>query len=146
MSKKLTITLEDDGTAYRGKKLIATVKDGVIKFKHYSYKKHQQETEMLMAQDEPVADIGLEPIAVPVPEKIEKVVADLNGQPITPKHLFRSESGIFYGELAPEVVEWRKKHWSDEEYNSKYNTQEALLSEVFEKHNKIYVRNNNIGG
>ena len=140
MSKKLVITLEDDGTVYRGKKLIATVKDGEVKFKHYSYKKHAQEIEMLMEEDEPVADIGLEPIAVPIPEydRVPEHRTDC------PKSLFSEGEGAWYGESNPPVVEWRKKYWSKEDFDAKYGHREAHLTEVYDKHNLIYDRNNSI--
>ena len=138
MSKKLVITLEDDGTVYRGKKLIATVKDGDIKFKHYSYKKHAQEIEMLMSDE-------VEPITVPVPELIEDeplFVTDID--PETPKELFSEGEGAWYGESNPPVVEWRKKNWSKEAFDDKYGHKEILLTEIYSKHNLIYDRNNNI--
>jgi hypothetical protein len=167
MSKKLVITLEDDGTVYRGKKLIATVKDGEVKFKHYSYRKHADEIEMLKltadalaennslitADDlltssddldvgscEPVADIGLEPIVVPVPEydRVPEHRTDC------PKSLFSEGEGAWYGESNPPVVEWRKKYWSKEDFDAKYGHREAHLTEVYNKHNLIYDRNNSI--
>ena len=133
MSKKLVITLEDDGTVYRGKKLIATVKDGDIKFKHYSYKKHAQEIEMLMEDD-------VEPITVPVPEydRVPEHRTDC------PKSLFLEGEGRWYGESNPPVVEWRKKYWSKEDFDAKYGHREAHLTEVYNKHNLIYDRNNSI--
>jgi hypothetical protein len=132
MSKKLVITLEDDGTVYRGKKLIATVEDGEIKFKHYSYKKHAQEIEMLIVD-------GGEPAA----EIIEdEPLFDTTVDPVTPKELFVEGEGKWYGEENPPVVEWRKKHWSAEAFDDKYGHKEILLKEIYNKHNLIYDRNN----
>jgi len=138
MSKKLVITLEDDGTVYRGKKLIATVKDGDIKFKHYSYKKHADEIVDLMA--EVAADIAPEPIAVPVPDPIP----DTNVRIDAPKALFMEGNGRWYGELNPPVVLWRQENWSKEDCDARYGRKEDLLTEIFKIHNLIYDRNNSI--
>lgn len=139
MSKKLVISLEDDGTVYRGKKLIATVTDGEIKFKHYSYKKHQQEIEMLMS-DEDTAEPSPEPIAVPVPDPIP----DTKVREDAPKALFVEGNGRWYGELNPPVVLWRQENWSKEDYDAKYGRKEDILTEIFKIHNLIYDRNNSI--
>jgi hypothetical protein len=139
MSKKLVITLEDDGAVYRGKKLIATVKDGDVKFKHYSYKKHQREIEMLMGEEDP-SEPSAEPIAVPVP-KYDRVPEHRTD---CPKSLFLEGEGAWYGESNPPVVEWRKKYWSKEDFDAKYGHREAHLTEVYDKHNLIYDRNNSI--
>ena len=134
MSKKLVISLEDDGTVYRGKKLIATVKDGEIKFKHYSYKKHAQEIEMLMSDD-----------VETTPEPVEdEPLFDAPSDPATPKELFSEGNGAWYGESNPPVVEWRKKNWSTEAFDDKYGHKEILLTEIYNKHDLIYDRNNNI--
>ena len=89
--KKMVIKLDDDGFVYRGTKLIAVVNDGDIMFKHYSYKKHLEEIEFLLHGDdnEPIADIGLEP---------------MNPKPKTPAHLLLEGEGRWYGESNPPVV------------------------------------------
>ena len=136
MSKKLIISLEDDGKVYRGAKLIATVEGGEIKFKHYSYKKHAQEIEMLMEGD-------VETLDDPVEEAIEEDEASVYEQADAPKELFAEGNGIWYGELNPPVVDWRKKHWSTEDFEAKYGGKEELLTEIYHKHDLIYDRNNN---
>ena len=131
--KKMVIKLDDDGFVYRGTKLIAVVNDGDIMFKHYSYKKHLEEIEFLLHGDdnEPIADIGLEP---------------MDPKPKTPAHLLLEGEGRWYGESNPPVVEWRKKNWSKEAFDEKYGNQTDHLKEVYEKHNLIYDRNNNTNG
>jgi len=131
--KEMVIKLDDDGFVYRGTKLIATVDDGRIKFKHYSYKKHLEEIEFLLHGDdnEPVADIGLEP---------------MDPKPKTPAHLLLEGEGRWYGESNPPVVEWRKNNWSRDAFDEKYGNQTDHLKEVYEKHNLIYDRNNNTNG
>ena len=43
----MKIKLKED-KVFRGRKLIATIEDGEIKFKHYTYKKHREDIEALM--------------------------------------------------------------------------------------------------
>lgn len=122
MSKTLTIRLDDDGSVYRGDKLIATVDGDDITFKHHAYKKHRDEIEYLTRGDytespEPV-DIGLEPI---------------QSDPVTPIELFKMGNGGFLGEENPPVVLWRKDNWSLESFQAKYAHQEELLRNNFEK-------------
>lgn len=125
---KMIIRLEDNGEVYRDEKHIATVKDGKIKFKHYSYKKHRDEIDLLLADDEepeeetPASvDIGLEPITYD------------DETPETPLELFNTPDGKWYGEEAPEVVVWRSEHWSKRAFDEKYAHQEELLANNFAK-------------
>lgn len=87
--------------------------------------------------EEPIADIGLEPMDTPL--------LDTDGDPITPIELFKEGQGSWYGELNPPVVLWRAKHWSKEAYEDKYGHKTELLEFIFNKHNLIYDRNNSIG-
>lgn len=108
---EMIIRLEDNGEVYRDEKHIATVKDGKIKFKHYSYKKHRDEIELLLADDEDPED----------------------ETPETPLELFNTPDGKWYGEEAPEVVVWRSEHWSRRAFDEKYAHQEELLANNFAK-------------
>ena len=147
MSKKLVLSIEEDGSIYRGSKLIGKVVDGDVEFKHHAYRKHLEEIKLLLGEgdydDEPVADIGLEPIVVPVPKLIEdEPLFDTTVDPVTPKELFVEGEGKWYGEENPPVVEWRKKYWSAEAFDDKYGHKEILLKEIYNKHNLIHDRNN----
>ena len=110
---KLVIRLADDGKVYRDDKHIATVKDGEVKFKHYSYKKHRDEIDLLLKgeEDEPEVETGEEPA--------------------TPLELFNTAAGKWYGEEAPEVVLWRKDNWSWKAFEAKYQHQVELLCNNF---------------
>jgi len=138
MSKKLVLSIEENGSIYRGSKLIGKVVDDDIKFKHHAYRKHLEEIRLLMADedpegsydDEPVADIGLEPLV------------DVKPDPVTPAHLFLVGEGKWYGEENPPVVEWRRENWSKEAFDDKYAHKEMLLQEIYDKHDMIYDRNN----
>lgn len=138
MSKKLVLSIEENGSIYRGSKLIGKVVDGDIKFKHHAYRKHLEEIRLLMSDtdadgsydDEPVADIGLEPLV------------DVKPDPVTPAHLFLVGEGKWYGESNPPVVEWRRENWSKEAFDDKYAHKEMLLKEIYDKHDMIYDRNN----
>ena len=132
--KEVVIKLDDDGFVYRGTKLIATVDDGRIKFKHYSYKKYRGEIECLMG-------VWLEEL-----RELEELEEDADPKPKTPAHLLLEGEGRWYGESNPPVVEWRKKNWSREAFDEKYGNQTNHLKEVYEKHNLIYDRNNNTNG
>jgi len=151
----MTIRLTD-GEVFRDGKLIATVReDGKIRFKHYSYKKHRDEIEDLVltadalaennstitaddpltssddldvGSDEPVADIGLEPIEVPVPE-----VTEFDKQPHgdAPKHFFEEGNGKNMGEATPVVVLWRKTNWTEERFKARYDNMTEVLERNF---------------
>lgn len=107
--KELKIRLDADGNVFRDDTLIATVKDGEIKFKHWKYKAHKDEIEML-AQDD------------------ESVVESDDPEPRYPQELISmGKHGAKFGEEHPYVVEWRKENWSKEAFNKKYAHQHDLL-------------------
>lgn len=119
MSKK-KIRLTDDGLAYLGDKHIATVTDGEIKYKHYTYKKHKDDIEYLLFGE-------LEE----TPDTVDDQPNDET--PTTPLELFNTPDGKWYGEEAPEVVVWRSEHWSKRAFDEKYAHQEELLCNNFAK-------------
>lgn len=89
-------------------------------------------------------------VAKKAAKKVAKVIEpqpliDMDGDPITPLELFKEGLGAWYGELNPPVVLWRAKHWSKDAFNDKYGHKTELLEFIFDKHNLIYDRNNNIG-
>lgn len=88
--------------------------------------------------EEPIADIGLEPM--------DKPLLDIDGDPITPIELFKQGNGAWYGELNPPVVLWRMEHWSKEAFSDKYGHKTELLEFIFDKHDLIYDRNNSTSG
>lgn len=123
----MTISLAEDGKVFRDDKHIATVTGDDIDFKHYSYKKHREEIEMLMEDDEPIADIGLEPIS--------------GGEPLTPIELFNTSTGKWYGEEDPHVVNWRSEHWSKRSFDERYAHKEELLHNNFAEQGMKYKPN-----
>ena len=116
---KLTISFNDKGEVHRDGKLIATVKGGIISFKHYSYKKHRDEIEYLLGDTDE-----------PEPEVVSEEATE-GEEPVTPLELFETPAGKWHGEEAPEVVLWRKEHWSRDAFNAKYQHQEELLCSNF---------------
>ena len=118
------LRLTDDGYAYIGDKHIATVIDGEIKYKHYTYKKHKNDIEYLLFGE-------LETLPDAVDDEPEDEPEDET--PATPLELFNTPDGKWYGEEAPEVVIWRSEHWSKKSFDEKYAHQEELLANNFAK-------------
>ena len=125
----MKIKLKED-KVFRGRKLIATIEDGEIKFKHYTYKKHREDIEALMG-DKPETEEVVE---------TEEVIEDKDPMPKTPMSLILEGEGRWYGESNPPAVEWRKANWSKEAFIAKYGKQADHLTEVYAKHNLIYDR------
>lgn len=126
----MKIRIKED-SVYGGRKLIASIVDGEIKFKHYVYKKHREAIEALMENSSPVT-------AEPA-ENNPPITAD-DPMPKTPMHLILEGEGRWYGESNPPAVEWRRANWSKEAFVAKYGKQADHLAEVYEKHNLIYDR------
>ena len=116
---KLVIRLADDGKVYRDDKHIATVKDGEVKFKHYSYKKHRDEIDLLLKGED----------TIPLEDVKKSLMPE--EEPATPLELFNTAAGKWYGEEAPEVVLWRKDNWSWKSFEAKYQHQVELLCNNF---------------
>ena len=128
-----TITIDEENTIFRGTKLIGWIEDGDINLAHGAYKRHLDEIELLMDQDDPEAQKKTSP---------EQSFAGDSANPKTPAHLLLEGEGAWYGEENPPVVEWRKKYWGKKAFDEKYGHQTALLTEIYIKHDMIYDRDN----
>jgi hypothetical protein len=134
----MKIKLKED-KVFRGRKLIATITDGEIKFKHYTYKKYAQEIKLLLGDGR--CDDVPDPIFAPEIEEVEEVIEDKDPMPKTPMSLILEGEGRWYGESNPPAVEWRKANWSKEAFDKKYGHQSEHLQEVYSKHGLTYDRN-----
>ena len=137
MSKKLIISLEDDGSVYRGRKLIAVVVDGDITFKHHAYRKHLEEIKLLISDTDAEGSYDDVPSAIEVPVP---PVAPVDKMPEAdaPKHFFSEGNGKQMGEETPCVVEWRKAHWHKVKFDARYAGKRDILEFNYAKEGKKY--------
>lgn len=132
--KKMIISIDDSGRVFRGSKRIGKVIDGEVEWKHYAYRKHADEVELLLNGEQ--GEYSEEAPELPA-EEPEEVVEEIE-DPVTPSELFLEGEGRWYGEANPPVVEWRRKNWSKRAFDKKYAHRVEVLKEIYDKHNMTY--------
>ena len=119
MSEKIRLK---DGKAYRGDKLVAWYDGDELKFKHWKFKALKEEIEELK-------------LAV----NNSLITADDDPEPQYPQELISmGKHGAWFGEEHPYVVEWRKKHWSKEAFDKKYEFKYELLCNNYDAEGMKY--------
>lgn len=100
-----------DGIFYRDEdgKDIARLVDGEIVGLHHKQKKFLPELEKLVS---PVTDEEPEQ-----PEEVEEEPAKPASEDQTPRELFKPMTGS----VTPEVIEWRRENWTEEQFNEAYD-------------------------